>query len=96
MNLDKFPDRFWSSLNLRVFAINDRNELPPNIWCICSVSINPTVIISSIQHVTMSVVWENQLIYVTAIYAATIYLARRSLCRNYSRFNNLLMVHGAI
>lgn len=30
--MEQFVDRFWSRLNLKVFAVNDRGDLNPNLW----------------------------------------------------------------
>lgn len=79
IDLCSFPASFGSKLKLRVFAVNNRSTLAPNLWCICDASISPIVIASSAQQVTFSMVWENQLIYLTVVYAATTYTARRSL-----------------
>lgn len=76
IDLCNFPESFWSKLKLKVFAVNNRNSFAPNLWCICASSISPGVIVSSSLHVTFSVVWESQLIYLTSVYAATTYTVR--------------------
>lgn len=60
--LDDFPARFWSRMNLKVFAVNSRGNLIPNLWCICSNDINPMVISNSNQQVSFSILWNNQII----------------------------------
>lgn len=84
--LDHFPARFWSGLNLKVFAINNRGDLIPNLWCVCSEMINPVVITSSSQQVSFSVDWDNQTINISAVYASTSYRARRSLWHELLQF----------
>lgn len=34
--VENFPNSFWTSLNLKVFAVNDRTSLAPNLWCLCA------------------------------------------------------------
>lgn len=68
-----------SSLNLKVFAANDRQQHNPNIGCICKDNLDPSLIQASKQHVYFSVFWENLQVYISAIYACTTYVQRRLL-----------------
>lgn len=70
---------FWKSLGLKSFLFNDRNNRIPSIWCLCSDSINPSSISVSVQHCSFSVVWGNQKICLSAVYASTTYLGRKQL-----------------
>lgn len=76
---DNFPSQFWSSLNLRMFAENSRQNRSPNLWCLCSEHLSPNLIARSDQQVSFSVSFENQILYLSAIYASTSYLHRRRL-----------------
>lgn len=84
--LDQFPSNFWSSLSLKVFAVNSRDGNDPNLWCVCLAHLNPVVIVSSYQHVSFSTVWGTQNFLVSAIYASTTYRARRSLWHELLQF----------
>lgn len=66
IRIDQFPRRFFSSLHLKVFA-DDRDNLPPNLWCIFHENISPSVISRSTQHVSFSINWENRLLYCSAV-----------------------------
>lgn len=55
IQLDKISERFWRSLNLRVFTVNNRNAMLPNIWCACAKNIYPKVISISVQQVSIFV-----------------------------------------
>lgn len=79
MNLDAFPKMFWTQLGLRPFSVNSRPNLAPNLWCLCRDVLNPTVIASSPQQVSFSVVVQGQELFTSAIYASTSYASRREL-----------------
>jgi ABC-type taurine transport system ATPase subunit len=46
MSIDALPRRWLSNLQLKAFACNDRNNLLPNLWCICSLSLNSLILAS--------------------------------------------------
>lgn len=79
MNLDAFPKMFWTQLGLRPFSVNSHPNLAPNLWCLCRDVLNPTVIASSPQQVSFSVVVQGQELFTSAIYASTSYASRREL-----------------
>lgn len=31
----QFPERFWHDLDMKLFVVNNRGSLNPNLWCIC-------------------------------------------------------------
>lgn len=76
---EKFPDKFWRDLKLKIFAVNDRGPLMPNLWCSCAEQWNPNVIVNFAQHVSFTIMAENRPIGISAIYASTNYLRRRIL-----------------
>lgn len=59
--------------------MNSRNNLIPNIWCLCKVSINPNILAISTQHVSFTISENSTTFAVSAIYASTNYITRRSL-----------------
>jgi hypothetical protein len=79
MNLDALPPRFFLNLNYKIFSFNNRDDNLPNLWGLCSVHLNHTVIISSDQHI--SYIWNegNDSYGATKVYASTFYIARRRL-----------------
>lgn len=90
MSMQDFPSSFRNSLDLKPFAMNDRNALLPNFWCLCVKHMNPSIVAVSSQQVSFSVLWENQQIFVSAIYASTSYLDRKAL---WSDLNSLQQNH---
>lgn len=79
MAKENFPESVWRKLNMKCFAVNDRSSMLPNLWCICSVNLDPSIMVLTDQFVAFSVMIENQKIYIAAIYASTSYLVRRKL-----------------
>ncbi|XP_019427157.1 PREDICTED: uncharacterized protein LOC109335477 [Lupinus angustifolius] len=76
---NKINPLFWSGLNLKLFSVNDRGSLLPNIWGLCQVGVNPTIISNTSQQVSISLVLDNQPVFICVVYAHTQYLMRRSL-----------------
>jgi hypothetical protein len=79
MHFEDFPRRWLVNLNLKLFAMNTRQNKLPNIWCICKLALNPTILASEDQHVTFSLCDNNKKFAISAIYASTNYLNRRKL-----------------
>lgn len=43
MEVSRLSARWLSNLGLKVLCVNDRQELKPNLWCLCSININPSI-----------------------------------------------------
>lgn len=76
MLFEHFHLSFWNSLKLKLFAVNNRQGLNPNLWCFCAEQFFPSIIKISDQQVVFSISAENQNIYFSAIYASTSYVHR--------------------
>ena len=48
------PSNWSSKLGLKIFSLNDRHNLHPNICCICSISLVLNIIDISNQHVNFT------------------------------------------
>jgi hypothetical protein len=79
MNVNDLPRRWLISLNLKVFALNSRPNLLPNLWCLCNLSINPTILALDDQQVSFSISEHDKTFAISAVYASTNYLTRRKL-----------------
>lgn len=77
--IDQSPSSFWRNLNLKPFVVNDRNGLKPNIWGFCVVHFDHVVISNSAQQVSLSVLHDSQVQYLSAVYASTDHSIRRQL-----------------
>jgi len=40
INFDDFPRKWLINLNLKLFAMNTRPNISPNLWCICKTNVN--------------------------------------------------------
>jgi len=79
MTYDRFPSRWLNRLGLKLFSVNNRDNLNPNLWCICSIHLNPTILSISDQYVAFSITENNKTFCMAAIYASTCYIKRRAL-----------------
>lgn len=80
--ISQIPNGFWQSLNLKVFSVNNRENLAPNLWVICSISMqfcDLTVLAISDQYISLSLVLDRQLYFISTIYASTSHYLRRQL-----------------
>jgi hypothetical protein len=82
MDFADLPRRWLVNLNLKLFALNTRPNLPPNLWCICKNHLDPVIIAADSQQVTFSILDNDKTIAITAVYANTSYLVRRQLWHN--------------
>jgi hypothetical protein len=57
----------------KLFAVNSRINLPPKLWCICRLELDPEIISSDAQQVSFTIKLNDTLISFYAIYASTNY-----------------------
>jgi exonuclease III len=43
MDFTAFPRRWLQRLGLKLFCLNERDNLIPNIWCICKSTLQPQI-----------------------------------------------------
>ncbi|XP_019427155.1 PREDICTED: uncharacterized protein LOC109335475 [Lupinus angustifolius] len=79
VSLNKINPLFWSALKLKPFIENDKGSLLPNIWGACRDGINPQVISNTSQQISISLLHDNHLAFICAVYAHTNYMMRRAL-----------------
>ena len=78
---------FWSALGLKLLAVNNRDNLAPNLWFFCAAHISATLISSSAQQVSVSLMIQNTPCLFSAIYASTAVFSRRQLWRDLQLLN---------
>lgn len=78
---------FWSALGLKLLAVNNRDNLAPNLWFFCAAHISTTLISSSAQQVSVSLMIQNTPCLFSAIYASTAVFSRRQLWRDLQLLN---------
>jgi hypothetical protein len=79
ISINSFPHFWLNNLNLKLFALNQRNHLLPNLWCICTKHLNPDIIDIDNQQVSFTISENNMTYGFNAIYASTNYITRRYL-----------------
>ncbi|XP_019438958.1 PREDICTED: uncharacterized protein LOC109344660 [Lupinus angustifolius] len=65
---DNIPQWFWTTLNLKLFFVNDRGPLIPSIWGLCKLHLAPIVISNSFQQVSMVVSVEGKDLFIAVVY----------------------------
>jgi len=84
MNYNSFPATWLQRLGLKVFSFNHRIGNIPNLWCICSSNLNPTLIHVDNQQVSFSILINHQTYFFSAVYASTDYQTRKHLWKTLS------------
>lgn len=79
MHISNFSQRWLNNLGLKVFVVNDRNTLIPNLWCLCKNNLYPTLLNTNDQSISITFDVAGKIFGVTAVYASTCYIKRRSL-----------------
>lgn len=87
INSQKVPINYFKSLNLKLFAENNRGGSLSNLWCLCNDRFSPSVIESACQHVAFSIMFDRQELFLSAVYASTSYISRRHW------WNDLTVLH---
>jgi len=88
MNSNAFPSSWLHRLGLKIFSLNQRENLLPNLWCICPLDFNPVIIDITDQHVAFSINVNNVVMHISAIYASTSNLKRKDLWQRLSWLQN--------
>lgn len=82
MSFDDLPRGWLNRLGYKLFASNFRDNLLPNLWCLCLINLNPTTVETSDQLVAFTFYNNNELFGITAIYASNCHVKRRLLWRD--------------
>jgi len=88
INYDRFPQNWFHRLGYKLFACNTRHNNFPNLWCICSSYLDPTIVANTDQHVSLTFTHNSTTFGLSAVYASTCYLHRRLL------WNDLINCHN--
>ena len=88
MDFNDVPSRWLLNLNVKLFAVNNRVNLLPNIWCLCKNNLNLVLLASDSQQVSFSLIEEGKSFTCSVVYASTIYFTRRQLWNSLSMLQN--------
>lgn len=91
IDIEQIPSSFWTGIKLKPFVLNDRESAFPNLWGLCADNLDPVLVLSSKQQVTFSLLWEQQTIFLTVVYASTSNIIRRDL---WAKLKNLQRISG--
>lgn len=89
MRYEAFPATWLYRLGFKVFSFNIRTNNTPNLWCICSLNLSPTIIHVDNQQVSFSLPINQQNFYFSAIYASNSNITRKQLWLTLSNLQNL-------
>jgi len=92
LDISKFSTFWLHKLGYKLFCVNNRGNLTPNLWCFCSINLNPIVIHIDEQLVSFQTLYNGQIFAIAAIYASTCHIKRRHLWETltFLQSNNLL------
>ncbi|XP_058759734.1 uncharacterized protein LOC131633041 [Vicia villosa] len=86
MILENFPQRWLAKFDLKIFAVNNRDSMLPNLWCLCKTNYNLDILLIDDQHVALTINMHNSTYGFSVIYASTSYIHRRNLWNALSNF----------
>jgi hypothetical protein len=88
LKFSDFPINWFTRLNFKVFAINNRHSKLPNLWCLCLNNLDPVVLHNDDQQISFSYNDNGKDLGVSVIYASTDYIKRRHLWHSLSVVHN--------
>jgi hypothetical protein len=88
MHYHNFPPNWLQRLGLNIFSFNERLNISPNLWCVCSYDLYPNVIDIDDQQVSFSLTVNNIPIFISAIYASTSIINRKNIWFKLSNLQN--------
>jgi len=90
MPISNLSQRWLQNLGFKVFTVNDRHNLTPNLWCMCSSNLYPTLVNLDDQQISIKVDVTGKEFSITSVYASTCYIKRRLL---WSAISNIHAQH---
>jgi len=88
MPINNLSPRWLHNLGVKVCAVNNRGSLLPNLWCLYSSQLSPTIINIDDQQFSIQVDLEGKSFGVTTLYASNCYIKRRQLWSAISHIQN--------
>lgn len=82
MHLNKFLNKRIHNLCLKLYALNNRTNLFPNLLCICRQEIDPLIVYCSEQNVSFHITMMNISFGIAIMYASNDHIRRKSLWSN--------------
>ena len=88
IDISKFSLFWLHKLGYKLFSVNNRGTLSPNLWCFCTRDINLVIILSDEQHVSFQITSNSKTFCLAAIYASTCHIKRRRLWESLTQIQN--------
>lgn len=82
------PCKFFDALGYKFYSSNSRDPFLPNLWCLCKVTIDPTILIVIDQLVSFKFKHHSSWFCSAVVYASTNISVRRSLWADMSKLIN--------
>jgi hypothetical protein len=95
MCYDNFPSNWFARLGFKLFAVNNRFGLLPNIWCFCLLSLDPAIIHNDDQQISFTIKDSNVDVGLSVVYASTNYVKRRQLWHSLTVVQNSMLIPWA-
>jgi hypothetical protein len=88
ISVDRISISWLNRVGMKIIAVNNRGSLLPNLWCLCSIHLNPVILAINDQVVSISLNFGGISFGIAAIYASTCYIKRRELWSSLSSLVN--------
>lgn len=88
MSLDMFSLYWFLKLGLKLIVVNKMPNKMPNIWCFCKSSINPIIIYVGDEAIAFTIMIDNKVFGLVAIYASINCIIRRNMWIDLSNIPN--------
>jgi hypothetical protein len=88
ISVDRISISWLNRVGMKIIAVNNRGSLLPNLWCLCSIHLNPVILAINDQLISISLNVGGISFGIAAIYASTCYIKRRELWSNLSSLVN--------
>ena len=79
MHIDNFSKLWLDRLGMKVFCVNDRGNLMPNLWCFCSKNLTPRLINMDDQHISIQITLNAKCFTLSGVYASNVRLKSKEL-----------------
>jgi len=96
MFFEHLPRNWFHRLHFKLFALNQRHDRIPNLWCLCSNHLNPKIISVDNQQISFTFIENNETLAILAIYASTNQPLGDNFGRNFKTYKTNLIYLGVL
>lgn len=95
MSFVDFPPRWLARLGLKIFVVNYKIDLDPNLWCCFLTNLNPELVSVDSQHVSFLIKKQDYFCGLTVVNASNNLVFKRDIWKNLNNLLNLHNIHWA-